>query len=65
MDFFYGLFAGLILLFGLRPHWGSVFTQDMDVQALGKSQSESESKSKGSVRSRVRIMEWMRISIWM
>ena len=36
VDFFYGLFAGMVLLFFLRPHWGSVFTTDTDVQALGK-----------------------------
>ena len=35
VDFFYGLFAGLVLLLILRPHWGALYTQDKDVQDLG------------------------------
>ena len=35
VDFFYGLFGGLALLFLLRPHWGALYTQDKDVQDLG------------------------------
>ena len=36
VDFFYGLFAGMVLLFLLRPHWGSIYTNDKDVQSLGE-----------------------------
>jgi MATE family multidrug resistance protein len=34
LDFFYGLFAGSILLFVLRPYWGSLFTVDQAVKDL-------------------------------
>ena len=35
VDFFYGVFGGLVLLLLLRPHWGGLYTQDKDVQDLG------------------------------
>ena len=35
LDFIYGVLAGSLLLFVLRPYWGSVFSTDAAVKDLG------------------------------
>ena len=36
LDFIYGVLAGSLLLFVLRPYWGKMYTDDVSVQALGE-----------------------------
>jgi Na+-driven multidrug efflux pump len=35
-DFAYGVLAGLLLFFVLRPYWGPIFSTDPEVQQLGE-----------------------------